>query len=78
MVWAIQVTLDDGRTDIGTIAGTYTDTNINFTFSERNALNVAGLNLFLAHAKAAYTKQQIKAAAEVALSTQATALANKV
>lgn len=78
MVWVIQVTLDEGRTDIGTITGTYTDTNINFTFSERNSLNVAGLNLFLAHAKAAYTAQQVKAAAEATLSAQATTLANKV
>ena len=80
MVWAIQVTLDAGRTDIGTVTGTYTDTanNINFTFSERNSLNVAGLNAFLAHAKAAYTAQQTKAATEATLSAQATTLANKV
>lgn len=82
MVWAIAVILDwdrsTYRTDIGTITGTYTDENINFTFSERNSLDMAGLNAFLAHAKAAYLQQKAKETLEASLSAQATTLVNQV
>jgi hypothetical protein len=52
-MWDIQITLDAGRTDIGTITGVWTEDADTFTFSERSAVDEAGQKTFMEHAVAA-------------------------
>lgn len=61
-MWKITITLDEGRTDVGTITGTWTEGDDTFTFSIRSLTDEKSQTGFFALATVARDKWQEKQA----------------
>lgn len=78
MAWAIDVKLDDGREDCGSITATWTEPDGSvFTFSARHLCSEKEQAKFTLLAEAALLKWRGKATTEKTISAAMTATANK-
>jgi hypothetical protein len=79
MAWQIEVKLDEGREDCGSITATWTEPDgSTFSFSARHLCSAKEQEKFMALAEAALLKWRGKATTEKTISSAMTATANKV